>query len=107
MRAGDLDRRITFLARTREPDAVGQMIETWTPALTTWAAIEPKPGGEQFQGDQVVATAVRQFRVRKRDAFRPTVEGHRIDAEGREWDIHDVREIDGGYEIDATARGEG
>lgn len=109
MRAGELDRRIQILVRTREQDSVGQMIETWTPVLTTWASIEPKPGGEQFQADQVVATAVRLFRIRRRADLRPTVEGHRIAAEGREWDIHDVRETaDGaGYEIDATARGEG
>jgi SPP1 family predicted phage head-tail adaptor len=108
MRAGELDRPIVIQSKSVTPDSFGTPVETWTKIHTSTtipAKVSPARGGERFAADQVVGKAMTTFRVRYRDGVTVL---HRIVYAGRNWDIHDVRELGRreGLEIDASARSE-
>jgi SPP1 family predicted phage head-tail adaptor len=105
MRAGELDRIISLQTATVTHDAAGQPIETWK-GINVPAHIKRIKGGERFTADQDIGKESITFKIRYR-TIRPTVL-NRIVYLGRNWDIHDVRELGRreGLEIDATARSE-
>ena len=46
LRAGTLNRRITFQSRSTARDAEGGQSQVWSPVAVVWAAIEPSAGKE-------------------------------------------------------------
>ena len=108
MRAGRLDRSIIIQAKTVSLDSYGQPVDVWAKihtADTIPAHVKPARGDEKWEAMQLVGKAVQTFRIRYRDGVTVL---NRIVYAGRDWDIHDVREIGRreGLEIDASARSE-
>lgn len=108
MRAGNLDRSIIIQAKTPTQNAFGEPVDVWAKIHTDDtipARIVPMRGSESFTARQVVGKAVVTFRIRYR-ADVTTL--NRIVYDGRDYDIHDVREVGRreGLEIDASARSE-
>lgn len=105
MRAGKLDRRVTIRRASVTYDAFNNPVETWADAATVWAQQRPNRGGERFTAQEIAGAAVMTFHIRHRSDV--TVKD-RIQYDGREWDIRDVREIGRRVvtEIDCTARAE-
>ena len=105
MRAGRLDRRITIQGKTLTHDEFGEEVETWGDLMTVWAQLQSDRGDERFAHQQLLGTAASTFVIRRRPDLVLTVE-HRINYNGRTWDITDVRELgrNQGLEIDAKAR---
>lgn len=95
MRAGDLDRRIRIDRATLVPDAVGQGVPSWAPFSgdgKRWAKFDPRPGGERYAAQQLVAKNAVSFMVRY-DSATATITASadfRIVFEGRNYDITDV-----------------
>jgi SPP1 family predicted phage head-tail adaptor len=106
LRAGTLDRQVVIEVRSLTADGAGQMIETWATLVTVWMRILPQPGGERFAAQQVIGRAVTTFQARWRAGL--TVHNHRLNYDGKRWDIQDIRELgrQEGVEIDAAARAE-
>lgn len=103
MRAGKLDRRITFQEKSVTRSARGEPVETWVDVATVWAQSRPNRGTERFATMQNVGKAVITLALRWRDDVTIL---NRISFDGKLWDILDVREIGRrvGLEIDCTAR---
>lgn len=105
MRAGKLDRRVTIRRATQTRDAFNNPVETWYDVATVWAQQRPNRGGERFTAQEIAGAAVTTFHLR----FRVDVTVmDRIQYDGRDWNILDVREIGRRVvtEIDCTARAE-
>ena len=102
-RIGLLDRRVTIQSNTPTTDGAGQEVESWSTVATVWMGVKPQRGGERFQAHQVLGKAVTTFQARHRTDVTVL---NRLQYNGQDWDIHDVREIGRkrGIEIDATAR---
>lgn len=98
-----MDRQITLQVLTVSQDGAGQPVESWSDVATVWAWVRPFRGGERFTAQQIVGKAVTTFVIRYLAGVTVT---HRIAHDGRQWDIHDIREVGRheGLEIDATAR---
>lgn len=105
MRAGKLDRRVTIRRATVTYDAFNNQVETWADVATVWAQQRPSRGSERFTAQEIAGAAVMTFHMRFRSDL--TIKD-RIQYDGREWDIADVREIGRRVviEIDCTARAE-
>jgi SPP1 family predicted phage head-tail adaptor len=105
MRAGKLDRRVTIRRATVTYDAFNEPVQAWADVATVWAQQRPNRGGERFTAQEIAGAAVITFHIRHRSDV--TV-ADRIQHDGREWDIRDVREIGRRVvtEIDCTARAE-
>lgn len=105
MRAGELDRTIALQSVSTVADSFGELLETWTTFASPAARVVPNRGNERFAAQQVVGHAVVTFRIRYRTDLSVL---NRIVYDGKQWDIHDVREVGRreGLEIDATARSE-
>jgi SPP1 family predicted phage head-tail adaptor len=105
MRAGRLDRSIELQSLSTTNNSFGEPVETWTTIATVAAAVTPNRGNERFTAQQVVGHAVVTFKIRYRTGLTVL---NRIRYQGRQWDIHDVREVGRreGLEIDASARSE-
>lgn len=108
MRSGRLDRSIQIQAATTTQNDVGEPVDTWAnlhSESSIPAAYTPQRGNERFSAQQLVGRAVVTFRVRYRDDVNTKC---RIVYDGKNWDIHDVREIGRreGLDIDASARSE-
>lgn len=99
------DRRVTIQENIPSLDGAGQTIENWMSVTTAWMGIKPARGNEKFLAQQVVGKAVTTFRCRYVNLDFITVK-HRLVFDGKNWDIHDVREVgrQEGLEIDASAR---
>lgn len=105
MRAGKLDRRVTIRRATETRDDFNNPVQTWADVATVWAQQRPNRGSERFTAQENAGAAVMTFHIRFRSDV--TVKD-RIQYDGREWDIADVREIGRRVvtEIDCTARAE-
>jgi SPP1 family predicted phage head-tail adaptor len=91
VRAGNLDRTITLLAHVEgEPDQYGNVTAGWTDAGTFRAAIVTLSTEEFLRSYGETSEAVIVFRTR----FLPGVTtSHRVDFEGRIFDIKELKEI--------------
>ena len=97
MEAGKLDRRIRIDTATavRDPQT-RELVRTWLPLATVWAERLPQTGREYYGAQQQVAEINAGWQIRWSStvaAVTPT-EGFRVVADGREYDILDVREAD-------------
>lgn len=105
MRAGELDRSIVIQAKTSTQDASGQPIDAWAKihsAATIPAKVTPNRGDERFAAQQVIGRAVVTFKIRYRAGVTKM---NRVVYAGKNWDIHDVRELGRreALEIDASS----
>lgn len=64
MRAGSLKNKITFQEQTQTKNNFGEVEETWSDVLTTWASIQTISGKEQYLSNQNYATLSHKLRVR-------------------------------------------
>lgn len=108
MRSGELNRSIVIQSKTVAQDSFGEPVETWAKIHTRdslAARVMPQRGNERFTAQQVVGEAVTTFKIRYRSDVTTL---NRIVYDGRNWDIHDVRELGNrdALEIDASARSE-
>ncbi|SMH29694.1 phage head closure protein [Azospirillum agricola] len=83
--AGDLDQRIRIEAKTRVEDEGGGAAEGWALVATVWAQVWPVSGRERAEAQQVEATTMMRFKVRRRAGLDA---GMRIVWQGR---AHNIR----------------
>lgn len=104
MRAGIMDRRITVQHYTTVDDGYGNEIPTWADLATVWASVQQESGREFIQASAITPERRVVFRIRWIDGITTT---HRVIYEGRQHDIHQVREIGRreGLELHTTATG--
>ena len=70
MKAGDLNKRITFQHQTKVPDGMGGFTMTWTDAATVWAAIWPVSASEVVQANAPVMVVSHRIRIRYRSVMK-------------------------------------
>ncbi|MFN3584839.1 phage head closure protein [Phenylobacterium sp.] len=108
MRGGELDRRVTLLYATTEPNGLGEEVETWRTLATVWASYSPTSDGERVRAAEVAAVIEARFRIRWSRSLTALTPKNRLRFEGREFNIIGVKEIGRreGLEISAAARAE-
>ncbi len=86
----NLDRLIDIQVATEVRDAAGQPVETWTNFVAKVPAqYMPVSGREQFEAQQVLATAVAKFRIRYRSDLTRKM---RLVFESENWEIRHLEE---------------
>jgi SPP1 family predicted phage head-tail adaptor len=76
--AGSLRHSITIQAPSSTRDASGQPSQTWTPILTTRAAIRALSAREQVQNNQIAAQSTHEIKIRWPGSAVRLVTGQRI-----------------------------
>ena len=87
MNPGDLDQRVTIERFTSEQMDDGQMVDTWAPLATVWAAVEPQAGREFVAAGALQSELVVKIRIRWRAGI---TSGDRVLHDGRVYDIQSV-----------------
>jgi|SRR3990167_1575050 len=107
--AGLLDVLVDVEAKTTVQDSFGEPIETWTKIADAWMRVKSLKGDERFTARQFLGKETKEFEMRWRTSFTPTVDVHRLSYNGRKWDIFEITEIQRrqGWNILASARSEG
>lgn len=108
MDAARLDRRIALRRATVSANAFNEQVETWATLATVWAHVAPVSDGERLRAGQTLASKLNRFTIRY-SATAATVDPRdRIQYEGRDYDIHAVKEVGRRQflEITAAARAE-
>lgn len=102
MDAGRLDRRIVIEARSVTRAESGEEVESWAALATVWAQLLPMTGREFYSagGAQNVPAETARFRVRWLSSVTPQ---HRIQADGKTWNIRNVAEIGRREGLELTA----
>lgn len=86
----NLDRLIDIQVATETRDAAGQPVETWADFVAKVPAqYMPVSGREQFEAQQVLATAVAKFRIRYRSDITRKM---RLVFEVENWEIRHLEE---------------
>lgn len=93
MLAGRLDRRITIQRRSVTQSGSGAEVVTWQNVATVWAERVTGPGNERYVSAQFVGKSITTFRLRWSDTVKETTTKHRVQFDGRDFDILDVQEI--------------
>lgn len=108
MRAGLLNRRISLMRNQPIQSSSGAPKENWVALANVWASVRYDRGAERFVTQQVVGQGVVTFAIRWSTIVSDIVVKDRVQFDGRDYDIRDVRELGlrEGIEIDATARSE-
>lgn len=88
--AGDLDQRIRIETKTSVEDpGGGHDAEAWSAIATVWALVWPVSGRERAEAQQVEASTMMRFKVRRASAAGVTA-GMRIVWQGK---AHNIRGI--------------
>lgn len=66
MRAGKLDRRVTFQTKTETKESDGGVSVTWADTFTTWANVLELKGKEKYEASQLVDKADIKLKIRYR-----------------------------------------
>jgi SPP1 family predicted phage head-tail adaptor len=108
MKAGKLDRRITFMRASMARNSFNEEVASWTPLATVWAAADPVSDGERLRAGETLASIKYRFTVRHSTVTATVDPRDRITYDGRTFDVNGVKPIGRreGYEITATARAE-
>lgn len=69
MRAGPLNKRVTFQRRVTGRDEFGQPVEGWEDIATVWASVEPISGRELLAAQQVMGETTHRLRCRYRSGL--------------------------------------
>ena len=87
MNPGDLDQRVTLERFTSEQMDDGQMVDTWAPLATVWAAVEPQAGREFVAAGAMQAELTTKVRIR----YRPGItSADRVTHDGKTYNIASV-----------------
>jgi len=87
MKAGNRRWLIQIERKTVESDGYGGEVETWTPFVTEWAAVNYGTGNERRVAAQESATLSATFRIRDSDDARSIGPLDRISFDLGVWDI--------------------
>lgn len=96
MKAGNLDRRITFQRATFVPNELNEPVETWAPIGTFWARRRDVSDGEKEAAGQVGSTLMSRFTMRNSATMRGIKPTDRILHDGAVWNIQGIKEADEG-----------
>lgn len=93
MNAGELRERVTIERESESRSDSGEVLMTYTPVATVWAAVEPLRGREYFDAQRVQAEVNHRIRIRYRDGIEPKM---RVSmATGRTFDIESAINVRG------------
>jgi SPP1 family predicted phage head-tail adaptor len=70
IRSGDLNKRITFQAKTTTSDGMGGPVVTWADVATVWAAIWPTSANETVQANATTMVISHRVRIRFRSVLK-------------------------------------
>ncbi len=101
MRAGELDRYISFERKQEVKDAAGQVRENWIGFAKAWARMMPVRGEEKVQAQQTASAGDTIFRLRYLGGITTL---DRINHEGKIYDITYIAELGRREGLDITAR---
>ena len=87
MNPGDLDQRVTLERFTSEQMDDGQMVDTWAPLATVWAAVEPQAGREFVAAGAMQAELTTKVRIRYRAGI---TSADRVIHDGKTYNIASV-----------------
>jgi SPP1 family predicted phage head-tail adaptor len=90
MRAGELNRRVTFQSRSTGQDSTGGQLLTWVDVVTVWAGIQPLSGRELFAAQAVNSEVTHLIKVRYQVQFvnPKVVAAMRMVYNGRIFNLH-------------------
>lgn len=106
--SGRLDRRITLLRKSVTTGDFNDEVVTWSPIATVWAEKKDISDRERLQARETTAEITTRFRIRWSQVVRYVDPEHRIEYDGRTYEIFSVKEVGrrDGLEITAMARAE-
>lgn len=87
MRAGNRQWLIQIERKTSTTDGYGGEVDTWTPFITEWAAVNYGTGNERRVAAQESATLTATFRIRDSEDARSVGPLDRISFDLGVWDI--------------------
>ncbi len=96
LRAGELNRRITFQRKTITYDTFNQPIERWADVMTVWAGVITSGGREYYAAQKLNAETAAVFKVRYNTRIDASM---RVRWGNRVFEIIAVNEVDGGREV--------
>ena len=103
MKAGQLDQRVTIERSTQTQNSWGEIIHTWAPLVTVWAAVEPLIGREYMAAAAMQSDVSTRIRMRYRPGVTPA---DRVNHEGRAYNIESVVDVrSGNRELVLMCRG--
>ena len=76
MRAGTLNRRVTFKQLTDGQDEAGQPIQTWVDLVTVWANVRHLSGVETIKADAGTSIVKASIRIRRRTDINAGMRGY-------------------------------
>lgn len=108
MQAGRLDRRVTIRRAVASVNEMNENVPLWTNLATVWASVVPVKDGEQYARGETLSSKLSRFTIRYSSMVADVDPRDRLIYEGREYEIHGVKEVDRrvGLEITAAARAE-
>jgi SPP1 family predicted phage head-tail adaptor len=71
MKAGRLNKRLTFWKETRARDSFQEEIVTWAQLATVWGAVTPNAGRKMYEAMQANSEITGQINIRYRSDIRP------------------------------------
>jgi SPP1 family predicted phage head-tail adaptor len=109
MRAGDLDRRVTFRRASVTRGAFNEATSAWSDLVTVWAAKAEISDGERVRAAQTGARVTARFTVRWSPDTAGVTAKDQLVCEGRTFDIVGVKEIGRrvGLEFTCAAQADG
>lgn len=90
MRAGTLNKRVTFQEPLHGTDASGGLVETWGNDLTVWGGFRPDRGNEDHDNGRLQASAGGLLRVRSSTESRAIGEDWRVLIDGEDYVIESI-----------------
>jgi len=90
IKAGELDRRITFRVKTVALNSFNEEIETWATHATVWGKVEENGGAEALIANHEIATRRALFVIRHRTDLNEQMQ---ISWDGNTWDIETTRQL--------------
>lgn len=94
MRAGDLNKRVTFERMTRVPDGGGGWTQAWGDPLTVWAQFSPERGRERIKAGRVADAMAGVLRIRSSTQSRALTPSHRVTVDGMVWNVRAIANPD-------------
>lgn len=92
MRAGSLDRRVTFQRRQTGDDGYGNaVLGPWADLLTVWGRLVEKAGREAVAAGRLENAALGELHVRDSAAARAVLPSDRAMISGVAYQIRDIR----------------
>ncbi|WP_319528982.1 phage head closure protein [uncultured Cohaesibacter sp.] len=94
MRAGTLNKRVTFNEPLHSIDASGGLVEAWGDDLTVWGGFRPERGREQQENGRLQASVSGILRVRSSSETRAIGEHWRVLIDGEDYSIQSITNPD-------------